>query len=126
MIAPLTDPWFEAEFFGRCEDNGRHYDQGANIEGAQGVEFWCPCGYGKPEYPLDGARPHRVMVPFANPRNAPPVPPNFGPTRRKQRPEEPDTRCRWQMSGDDFATLTLSPSVDVGCWHGFIERGIVR
>lgn len=35
----------------------------------------------------------------------------------------------WLREGDDFDTLTLSPSVDAsraGCWHGFVRNGEVR
>jgi hypothetical protein len=35
----------------------------------------------------------------------------------------------WQRSGDNFDTLTLSPSVDAsqhGHWHGFIQNGEIR
>lgn len=41
-----------------------------------------------------------------------------------------DTQHIWDLSGqDDFATLTLSPSVDAsssGHWHGFIASGEIR
>lgn len=32
----------------------------------------------------------------------------------------------WKMSGDDFATMTISPSIDAsasGHWHGHINQG---
>lgn len=35
----------------------------------------------------------------------------------------------WDRTGEDFETLTLSPSVDAsnsGHWHGFIQNGEVR
>lgn len=35
----------------------------------------------------------------------------------------------WTFSGDDFALLTVTPSIDAskaGCWHGFITQGEVR
>lgn len=31
----------------------------------------------------------------------------------------------WQHSGE-FPNLTLTPSVDAGCWHGFITNGEIR
>jgi hypothetical protein len=113
----LTDPWFEAEFYGNANDRGGHVRQGSNIEGAQGVVMYCPCCYGRDE----GA--HGLSIPFANPRNAPPLPANYGPTSRD------GWRPRWQMSGTGLHDLTLTPSVDVGtdsCWHGFITKGEVR
>jgi hypothetical protein len=29
----------------------------------------------------------------------------------------------WQHTGEFPDTLTLMPSVDAGCWHGFIQDG---
>lgn len=41
-----------------------------------------------------------------------------------------DTQHIWDLQGqDDFATLTLSPSIDAsksGHWHGFIQEGEIR
>lgn len=41
-----------------------------------------------------------------------------------------DTRHIWDLQGqDDFATLTLSPSIDAsksGHWHGWIQSGEIR
>jgi Family of unknown function (DUF6527) len=37
-------------------------------------------------------------------------------------------RFIWDLTGDDFTTLTLSPSIDAsrsGHWHGFITNGEV-
>lgn len=39
----------------------------------------------------------------------------------------PDAQHIWTMTGDDFPTLSLSPSVDAsasGHWHGFITDGV--
>ena len=125
MIAKLTDPWFDAQFYGNVSADARsHRNQGGNIEGAQGLFLWCPCGWMKPEFPVDGARPHGVLIPFANPRNAPPCPPNHGPTNKNEGKDRP----RWQMSGTGLHDLTLQPSIDVGdptCWHGYITNGEV-
>ncbi len=94
-----------------------------NIKGADGLLFWCPCGYGKPEFPIDGARPHGVVVSFANPIDAPPVPPDAGSMNREGKPS------RWVVSGTGLHDLTLSPSIAVGanpeCWHGWIQNGKV-
>jgi hypothetical protein len=131
----LTDPWFEAEFYGNVlpgirpgGEGGEFTMQGPQIEGAQGLFLWCPCGFGDPRYRTpDGGKPHGLIVPFANPRNAPPVPPDHGP-KSATTPDGP--RPRWQMSGAGLADLTLSPSVAVGhdpqCWHGWIQNGEVR
>lgn len=111
----LTDPWFEAEFYGNAA-NDSHERQGDKIDGAQGLVLWCPCAYGNDQ------RAHGLLIPFANPRNAPPCPPGHGPVARD------GTHPRWQMTGTGLGDLTLSPSVDVGddhCWHGFIRNGEV-
>lgn len=114
----LTDPWFEAEFYGHVSSDRDSYQrQGSSIDGAQGVFLWCPCAYG------DDSRAHGLIIPFANPRNAPPCPPNHGPLARDGK-----TRPRWQMTGTGLHDLALSPSVDVGepsCWHGHITNGVV-
>lgn len=120
----LSDEWFEAKFYGEADAKGLRYLP--SIEGAQGVLFWCPCGYGKPDFPLEGGRPHAVMVPFRNPRNAAELPPDHGPTSAAN-PSGP--RPRWLMAGTGISDLDLSPSVAVGkdpeCWHGYIRNGEV-
>lgn len=124
MTAPLTDPWFDAEFYGNIQPDGSFTRQDG-VEGAQGLLLWCPCGYGKPEYPLDGGRPHMIMVPFANPLGAPVAPPSHGPFNN-------GVPVRWTLQGAGLDTLTITPSVDVkggvnksSCWHGFITAGQV-
>lgn len=116
----LNDPWFEAEFYGNVSSNGLTRQE--SMEGAQGLLLWCPCGYGKPEYPVQGARPHAVLVPFLNPRGAPKVPDDHG-------PHKDGIPVRWTVSGSGIADLTISPSIAVGkpdCWHGYITSGEVR
>jgi hypothetical protein len=113
----LTDAWFEAEFYGNVTATGFRR-QGASIEGAQGIVMYCPCHYGHD----DGA--HGLIVPFANPRNAPSLPEKHGPSERGN----PDVHPRWGMSGTGLNDLTITPSVDVGepsCWHGLITNGEV-
>jgi hypothetical protein len=37
-----------------------------------------------------------------------------------------NAECAWKFSGDDFATLTVTPSIDAsnsGHWHGYITKG---
>lgn len=67
-----------------------------------GVGFDCPCGCGT-----------RCHVLFENPRDGQG---NLG----------PGTGPYWSRIGDDFETLTLTPSIHRvdGCgWHGFITSG---
>lgn len=138
LLALLTDPWFEARFYGGafedhpCDgvdcilvDKDKPHNHSGfrfvdSIDGAQGLWLYCPCAFG------DDRRAHGLIVPFANPRNAPPLPPNHGPVNSQgQHP-------RWQMEGAGLADLTVSPSVLVGtpgvdeCWHGFIQGGIIK
>jgi len=123
-MANLTDPWFEAEFYGNVTPSGWRR-QGPQIEGAQGLFLWCPCGYGKAEYPEAGGRPHGLIVPFANPRNAPALPPNHGPVSSVDGEPHP----RWEMHGTGLHDLTIHPSIAVGkpeCWHSFIQNGVVK
>jgi hypothetical protein len=123
MIARLTDPWFKAWFYGNvqaADANGRgeSFHRQPTIDGAQGIVLYCPCGYGKPD-----EHAHDLLIPFANPRNAPPCPESHGPFSRDGK-----TRPRWTMTGTGLDDLTLTPSVDVGktsCWHGFITDGVV-
>lgn len=125
QIMRLSDPWFSAKFYGNI-NNDKSFQHLDSIEGAQGLWLWCPCGYGKLEFPLDGARPHCILVPFNNPRNAPKCPDEHGPIS-KNNPTGP--RPRWNMIGNDLNDLTITPSIDVGnitCWHGFITNGEIK
>lgn len=117
----LTDPWFEAHFIAGTTARGHHGID--TLDGADGLQLWCPCGYGKPEYPLDGARPHAILVSFTNPRGCAPAPPEAGSQSRDGGPS------RWEIvGGAGLDDLTLKPSIDVGtpsCWHGHITNGEV-
>lgn len=122
MTAALTDPWFEARFVSKTSKTGYHI-HGDQLDGADGLLFWCPCGFGKPEYPLEGGRPHACLVSFANPLNSLQVTEDAGSHDRSRNPS------RWTVSGTGLADLTLSPSIDNGtpsCWHGWIQGGSVN
>ncbi len=118
MEKRLLDPWFGAHFITEIEEGGS-YRWTDSIEGAQGIFFWCPCGHGKGEYPIEGGRPHGVLLPFKNPRNAPVPPDSFNLQSDGRTP-------RWTMTGNGLEDLTLTPSVAIGkpeCWHGYITGG---
>lgn len=67
----------------------------------EGITFDCPtCG---PK--------HRLVAYFKNPLDGNPA------------ADWPDTL--WQRNGDDASHLTVTPSIDYPCWHGWIERGRV-
>ncbi len=84
--------------------------------GRKGVmlAFDCPCGKKEPTDYCEDI--HRCMIPLRNPLDGGP---RF------------DERPSWERTGEDFATLTLSPSVNRpvsigGCgWHGWIRNGEV-
>src|SRR4051812_34462927 len=101
LPARLTDPWFEAHFYGyvgvspeALETARIRHENGESIafSESQGLFLWCPCGYGlldkdgKERYPLDLSfnlgRPHGVIVPFSNPPSGVALPPTHGPTSR--------------------------------------------
>lgn len=129
MIARLDDPWFEAAFYGYVTQTGHRTAHEGDVplafNEAQGLFLWCPCGYGKDSYPLDGGRPHGLLVPFSNPPSGVPVPAEHGPVSSGG-----GARPRWTVTGSGLRDLTLTPSVAVGgsgaeCWHGFITNGDV-
>lgn len=127
----LTDPWYDATFVGDITPEGS-FRRLPGIEGAQALLLCSPCCYGWEQHC------HYLIIPFLNPRNAPPVPPNFQPAP-----------C-WTMTGTGLHDLTISPSVDCQvekpehveahrkaglgpgecypgrkCWHGHIVCGEV-
>ncbi len=129
----LDDPWFGAEFYGQIEPGAPDGSKGGSftmqadrMEGAQGLALWCPCGFNDPRFRTpDGGRPHWLLVPFLNPRNAPPCPPDHGPHRTG---DKNAPRPRWSVSGNYLHDLTITPSIAVGspeCWHGFITNGAI-
>jgi len=72
-----------------------------------GMSFDCPCGCGE-----------RTYISFENPVDG--------------KPKLGDNRPFWKRTGDDFESITISPSIykpkeKGGCgWHGFIENGKIR
>ncbi len=72
---------------------------------AQGVEMLCPGCFAK----NGGPRGTHIIIAWFRGRAVPDdVRPGPG---------------RWAISGSTRDDLTLNPSVDVGCWHGFIRDG---
>lgn len=82
--------------------------EGCQPRHGMGMTFDCPTH-----------RSHRLAVFFANPVDGfPPIDTSL---------YAPDAgKPLWQRTNDDFAVMSLSPSVDAsvhGCWHGFIVNG---
>lgn len=67
------------------------------LDEANAVDFDCPCGEG-----------HKQGVSFRG-RGAP-----------------LDGRPQWEATGDSVENLTLTPSINSSCWHGFVTEGAVR
>lgn len=123
LVAKLTDSWFDAEFVGEAGETGGYRHQGGQFHGAQGLFLWCPCGWANPRYrEVNGGRPNGVLIGFRNPVGAPPPPPKWGPYSKTDRLVHP----RWEIvCGTGLADLSLSPSIDVDCWHGYVTNGEV-
>jgi hypothetical protein len=82
---------------------------------SDGLQFLCPCCYIHNSGPIGT---HRIAVYFA----ARGAPPHIGLNSEGK-------TTRWEVMGNDFLDLTLSPSIHVkkGCgWHGWIEHGVVK
>lgn len=76
---------------------------GSPVPRREGIGLCCNC----PKCGED----HPMFVPFKNPLDG-------GPPTQPERPS-------WERAGDNFETMTLSPSIlrnDCG-WHGFIRNG---
>ncbi len=109
-LLDLNPRWFDVPGVGGAKD---------------GVTFECPgaCCAGKPER-------QRIGVQFANPIGAEPKP--LMPVEEKLRHvhelrtfDVPPGHL-WTRTGEDFETLTLTPSINAeaaGHWHGFVTNG---
>ena len=73
------------------------------VEDAQGVFFDCPCGSG-----------HMIGIWFARPDVLPPAGEGAPPNEK-----------RWFHTGTSLDNLSLSPSISLPCWHGYITDGRV-
>lgn len=76
---------------------------------AEGIlTFDCPaCTPGLPTSKVtDNSEQHRLRIPLK-------------PAKNNQR------GYSWDHSGEFPLTITLTPSVDAGCWHGFVTGGQV-
>jgi hypothetical protein len=79
----------------------------AHIKGqkGQGIIFLCP-----------HCKTHFIGIHFANPLGGGPA---LAAPSGSPNPE------RWERTGDTFDTLSIIPSIDAKCWHGFITNGEV-
>lgn len=96
-LTELNPRWVGAGGSGITDKNGNPVPERKGC----GVSFDCPCGCGE-----------RVFVHLSNPTDG-------GPPRAGNHPT-------WKRTGEDFDSLTLSPSIQRvgGCeWHGFVRNG---
>jgi hypothetical protein len=87
-------------------ENGNTFSWEPKVEriaDADGIWFDCPCGHGGSQ-----------MVSFRGNR-----------ADGTPRPAMSNGRA-WQVSGSTLADITLTPSINTRCWHGFIENGNIR
>lgn len=87
-----------------------HVDTAAE---AQGIIFLCPACFAKNAGPVGT---HAIEVSFNN-RG---VSPGQGSHNSQGQPS------RWNVSGTGYADLTLTPSILIDCWHGFVTNGEVK
>lgn len=73
-----------------------------------GISYDCPCGL------LDCENGGRQVVPTKSDFTG--------------KPTGSDSATRgWDLSGDSFENITLSPSIhQVGHWHGFLRSGVLE
>jgi len=79
---------------------------------AHGVLFLCPTCWTKNGGPVGT---HGVLVTF----NGRGVPNELGSQSRNGGPS------RWSAAGETVHNLTLQPSIDCECWHGYVTAGEV-
>jgi len=90
----------DAEFI-VATGNGTWFHTREREHGASGLLLDCPCGAG-----------HKLAVWFSNP---------LAPAPAAHETEHP--LARWQRTGETLDTLTIHPSVNAPCWHGWIQNG---
>lgn len=85
-----------------------------------GIVYDCPCGL--PVWEGPGDVPYESCCPSGG-RQLVPTKTNFvGAVTCAD-----SARRGWDLTGDTFETITLSPSIhQVGHWHGFILGGLVE
>jgi Family of unknown function (DUF6527) len=98
-LTDLEPSWVGAGGEGVSDKDGNPIPERTGVA----ISFKCPCG-----------AEDRVCIEFNNPLDG------LG-------PHDP-SRNLWNRTGDDFETLTVTPSIQRigGCgWHGFITNGEV-
>ena len=78
-----------------------------DVAGAQGLSFLCPSCFQDNGGPVGT---HSVLAWFAG--RGVPADTTPGPGR-------------WAVSGTSLADITLAPSIQTRCWHGFVTNGEV-
>lgn len=95
------------------EDAGRQINRKVDsLADANGIFLLCPACFAKNGGPVGT---HGLIVTFRD-RG---VPDHLGSRGTS------GAASRWAVTGASLADLTLRPSIDVGCWHGFVTNGEV-
>lgn len=112
-MTDLSPRWFDVPGIGTNKD---------------GMTFVCPCAKCQVS-----DQPRRLGIQFANPVGGEPLPLMSQKQKRvhlfELRSFDIAMNYLWQRTGDDFETMTLTPSIDAsnsGHWHGFITGGQIQ
>lgn len=114
MRLSILEPQFVKHTLG---DNKKIDIHVHTLEESNGIFFLCPVCWNKNNGPVGT---HGIVVTFHG-RN---VPDELGSHNKEGQP------TRWNVSGNSYENLTLTPSIDIsrnlpGEWHGFITNGEV-
>lgn len=104
----------EPQFVKHTEREGSRIDVHVDkLEDADGMFMLCPACFKKNGGPVGT---HGLIVTFKD-RG---VPDTLG-SKGSQ-----GNATRWSVSGTGYDDLTTDPSIDVGCWHGYIRGGEIQ
>jgi len=110
MQLPIKLTELKPVFIGHCAPGMKGFQRLPDVWGAQGILFLCPaCTKVEDGVLID----HSILIWFENAEGVAPAPTDATPIPR------------WHREGKTFDTLTLSPSVNASCWHGWIKNGTV-
>lgn len=103
----------EPQFVQYFEDEtGKYLRHVPDLAHSQGIVFLCPACFAKNNGPVGT---HGIEVSFHG----------RGVLDHQGSHNTAGNSSRWQVSGNGYSDLSLHPSIDCGCWHGFIKNGDV-
>ncbi len=83
----------------------------ATLAEAQGIQFLCPACFVKNKGPVGT---HYVAVGFRD----------RGLLDNQSSHNKEGKPSRWAVTGNDFTDISTQPSIDCGCWHGYLTNGV--